>query len=325
LFLVGFQFNIGDVADLEEYDLLGRYSKTNEFHVYGISSKMHHRVTAEELRDYGWTDEKWHKDLLPNFDCKQASLTKQVVNQSAQTWAAKAVTEGYYTFSLDGNSCHFDTFLEQMYWLRERVQQPLFIGIESPWREMRPLFDGIHEAHMVAEVDRQARLKMNRLRRQLRHDFITAAMRHDNTLDGLHPQMGATVNWWYRLQDAGLGNNTVFGSWTTARHCAKDTCGFQRERPTEEWRMQAVDVCQFDKAVQYKLLRSDDGINPLSRHASKMYYAADLIQALRGCPRMEIGGRCSECGGPCSHIWDSDIADVMVMINESRTAHDGTR
>jgi hypothetical protein len=259
---------------LEEYDLLGRYSKTNEFHVYGISSRVHHRVTAEELRDFGWSDEKWHKDLLPDFDCKQASLTKQAVNQSAQTWAAPVDTEGYYTFSLDGNSCHFDAFLEQMFWVRERVQKPLFTGIQSPWREMRPLFDAIHEAHMVAEVDRPARLKMNTLRKQLRHDFITAT-----GLDGVHPHMGATVNWWYRLQDAGLGNNTVFGRFTTARHCANDTCGFEREKPTDEWRMQAVDLNQFEKAVQYKLLRSDSGINPLSRYAPKSYYAADLMQA----------------------------------------------
>ena len=108
--------------------------------LYGIKCKKFFTVSANDLRSMGWGEEKWHKDTLPNFDGKMASLTREAVRSTALScWSGHGVAnEGFYTFSLNGNSCHFDTFLEQIYWIRERDQEPLYLG-NAPGRPVSKL------------------------------------------------------------------------------------------------------------------------------------------------------------------------------------------
>jgi hypothetical protein len=129
--------------------------------------------------------------------------------------------------------------------------------------------------------------------------------------------MGATVDWWYHLQEPGMVDNSVFGSLTRRRHCVSEECMHKLESPTNDWRMQRVDINEYEKALSLRMLPDVGG--------ETTYFAGDLLQALRGCPNRDIGGCCSNCGGKVSSVCDTHLGDVMVMISESRCMHDGSR
>jgi hypothetical protein len=112
-------------------------------------------------------------------------------------------------------------------------------------------------------------------------------------------------------------DNSIFGSLTRRRQCVSEECGHELEKATDDWRMQRVDVNEFEKAIRLRMLPSAGG--------DKTYFAADLLQALRGCPNRDIGGSCNTCGGEVSSVCDPILGEVMIMMSESRRTHDGTR
>jgi hypothetical protein len=67
-------------------------------------------------------------------------------------------------------------FLEEIYWIRERVQEPVFLG-NAPGRPafqyMRALFEKIPELHMIVETDASALVQMNELRNKFEVCAIT--------------------------------------------------------------------------------------------------------------------------------------------------------
>jgi hypothetical protein len=263
--------------------------------LYGIKCKDFFTVSADDLRSMGWGEEKWHKNTLPNFDGKMTSLTWEAVRSTAVScWSGDGVpNEGFYTFSLDGNSCHFDTFLEQMYWIRERVQEPLYVG-KAPGRPafeyMRPLFERMHELHMIVETDASAQVQMNEVRNKLRKAYIEAIIVDSGPIAGLYPEMSDMGNWWYRMGYNGMSSKGMFGS--IMKHLSCNKCNYEVEKEVrlQDWQMHRADMLKYNESVGMKLMHNQRGLD-----GRGSYLATDVLQSLRGAPHRDITRMCPDC------------------------------
>ena len=118
----------------------------------------------------------------------------------------------YTTFTWVGNSCFIDTWLEQVYWLRERLgctprctpPRRLFDSVDDDWDYLLKLMDATHRlqhndmSDSISNsdaVNRVNRATLMRARTELRNHICNIT----DELKGVDGQMGDVTDLWYTV------------------------------------------------------------------------------------------------------------------------------
>lgn len=211
----------------------------------------------------------------------------------------------YTTFTWVGNSCFIDTWLEQVYWLRERLgctprctpPRRLFDSVNDNWDYLLKLMDATHRlqhndmSDSISNsdaVNRVNRATLMRARTELRNHICNIT----DELKGVDGQMGDVTDLWYTVSSPKRclpADPDVFGIRMRSSPClgcfASATPPRKSERP---WSCMHMGNAAVNTAVALGLSANTDSYS--------VYFGMDLWSSLQGVPwTMDRAVKCTQC------------------------------
>ena len=216
------------------------------------------------------------------------------------------------TFQWDGNSCFFDTFLEQAYWLRQRLDcappAALFLGMNDDWTASLEMMDAIHSLqHKQAENGEQrnkTRSTMMEIRTKLRNQICQS-----NNLKGAGDAEGDVNDMWYAVRDptrCSPADPDVFGARMKSSPCMGCFGSEIPETPSgRPWTDMRMDNMAVRDAVAL-------GLSTINK--SRAYFGVDLWKSLQGYPRTPwtTAVKCPQC--PHAYAYPMQIEGPRKVI-----------
>jgi hypothetical protein len=200
----------------------------------------------------------------------------------------------FTTFLWDGNSCFFDTWLEQNFWLRERLgctpPDSLFIPVRTIWAASLQMMDQIHSLQHKAESRQQCNETRDTLmdtRTRLRNQLCRS-----NDLKGEGLAMGDVLDLWSAIrspENCSPAHPEMFGARRKSRPCMG--CFHSATPQTKShrtWTTMRMDDMTVLDAVAL-------GLSTEESYCA--YYGVDLWKSLQGYPTAPWSAavKCKQC------------------------------
>ena len=223
----------------------------------------------------------------------------------------------FTTFEWDANSCFFDTWLEQLYWLRERLgctpPEALFIPVNDNWATSLKMMDKIHSLQHKAENGEQwnkTRNTMMDTRTRLRNQLCLS-----NNLKGGGDAEGDVFDMWYAVRSpehCSPADPEVVGARMKSSPCMG--CfgsATPQTNSNRTWRDMRMDNMAVLDAVALGL-SSEDGYCA--------YFGVDLWKSLQGYPTAPWSAavKCTQCPQAYAYPMQIEGPRQVLMCNMAR-------